>query len=393
MALTNFKFDGEFSQYQTLKHCQDENLRAQGKKFVLSSKTHRPSRPGRHASERKWESFLKADKEYDRDCEIALSIITSLLGPDPLSRVQFIIDDDLRSDRAKCVDIVAQLDIEYIPPTSVTSNVFKKIINDVATIDPLCSDREAAIYIESVMQIMTTNAALIRLHHRKSTISEEDMISKFYDKVAGHAIIQSYRTLQTFTAANLPTNQEYTFSRLCREIRAELITRGFVNLKKIPLTLAKNLNPVHAFSPDTAASIQGSVSAASSSPTWSKFKNAQSVMSESQDNYDTLQETPSRPGHRGCWNCYGPHKGDDCPSPHCRNCQKFFKSRNDPSYHLFLRCPKRPNTTNKRPFHDERLGYQSNAMNTYDHFSTFTPKKSNTAQEVESSSEDEFYHI
>ncbi len=59
MALTNFKFDGEFSQCQTLKHCQDENLRSQGKKFVISSKTHRPSRPRRHASERKWESFFE----------------------------------------------------------------------------------------------------------------------------------------------------------------------------------------------------------------------------------------------------------------------------------------------------------------------------------------------
>ena len=83
----NFKFDGEFSQYQTLKHCQKP------KEINLCSHLKL------NASERRHEAYSKAIKEYDRDCEIALSIITSLLGPDPLSRVQFIIDDDHRSDR------------------------------------------------------------------------------------------------------------------------------------------------------------------------------------------------------------------------------------------------------------------------------------------------------
>jgi hypothetical protein len=338
----NFKFDGEFSQYQTLKHYQNENLRAQGKKFVLSSKTHRPSRPSHNASERRHEAYSKAIKEYDRDCEIALSIITSLLGPDPLSRVQFIIDDDHRSDRQKCVDIVAQLDIEYIPPTTVTSNVFKKIIDDISKIDPLCSDREAAIYIEYVMQIMTTNAALIRLHNRKSTISEEDMISKFYDKVAGHSIIQSYRTLQTFTASQLSHKEPYTFSRLSREIRAELITRGFVNLKQILPSPLKTPVPVRMFSPDTAASIQASVSAASEYPS-----NAKVQPTPAPETRGFVCDRPTFKG-RACWNCFGFHKGENCPSPHCRNCMTVFKSVHDSNYHLFSTCSERQNFTSKR---------------------------------------------
>ena len=154
------------------------------------------------------------------------------------------------------------------------------------------------------------------------------MISKFYDKVAGHSIIQSYRTLQTFTASQLSHKEPYTFSRLSREIRAELITRGFVNLKQILPSPLKNDTTVRIFSPDTAVSIQASVSAASEARGF-------------------VCDRPTFKG-RAYWNCFGFHKGENCPSPHCRNCMTVFKSVHDSNYHLFSTCSERQSFNNKR---------------------------------------------
>ena len=103
----NYKFNGNFSEYPNFMAIVSQKLGSKGKNYVLSKKTHRPKEPRRSANERAHSQYETKLREYKADCEIALSIITSLLGPAPLARVQFIVyDQEGRSDREKCVDML-----------------------------------------------------------------------------------------------------------------------------------------------------------------------------------------------------------------------------------------------------------------------------------------------
>ena len=169
----------------------DQKLGAKGKKFVINKHTRRPRKPHHGAQFREVENYDKKKKDYLVDCEVALSIITSLLGPAPLARVQFIVNDsETRSDREKCIDILDQLKLEYVPPTNITADLFKASIEAIPVIDPLCSKQEAANAIENIMTVMTTQSALLELHHYKSRLRQVDLIRVFFDK-ANHEILES----------------------------------------------------------------------------------------------------------------------------------------------------------------------------------------------------------
>jgi len=114
-----YQFHGSFADYPTFAAMVDQKLGAKGKKFVINRHTRRPQKPHRGAQFREVENYDKKMKEYLSDCEVALSIITSLLGPAPLARVQFIVNDsEYRSDREKCIDILDQLRSTYHQPIS-----------------------------------------------------------------------------------------------------------------------------------------------------------------------------------------------------------------------------------------------------------------------------------
>ena len=311
----NYKFNGNFAEYPNFMAIVSQKLGSKGKNYVLSTKTHRPKQPRRSANERTHEQYGIKLREYKADCEIALSIITSLLGPAPLARVQFIVyDQEGRSDREKCVDILAQLKLEYVPPTNITADLFKSSIEAIPTIDPLCSRQEAANQIENIMTVMTTQSALLELHHYKSRIHQVDLIRTFYSK-ANHEIIEAYKTLQINETTN---GKKYTFSLLCREIRSQLIGKKLLNDTAPVLSpTAPAYVPVRTFSADTSSSIQASAAAAqfNSSPANS--------------------HSPSKPFEmRPCYNCQGIHKNADCNAALCRNCNKMFKSTSDPAYHV-----------------------------------------------------------
>ena len=78
MTSASFKFDGQFHNYSTFKVNVDQNLRNKGKKYVLQAE--RPYRPHHGASDRRKEEYRKNLMLFNADSEIALSIVTSLLG-------------------------------------------------------------------------------------------------------------------------------------------------------------------------------------------------------------------------------------------------------------------------------------------------------------------------
>ena len=80
---SNTKFDGQFQNYPNFKVNVDQNLRNRGKKYILSAQ--RPHRPGHGASDRRREAYRKDSMQFNADSEIALSIVTGLLGREPLS--------------------------------------------------------------------------------------------------------------------------------------------------------------------------------------------------------------------------------------------------------------------------------------------------------------------
>jgi hypothetical protein len=325
-----YKFNGNFSEYPNFVDIVSQRLGSKGKNYILSPSTHRPKKPRRSANEKIQSQYDTKLRAYKVDCEIALSTITSLLGPAPLARVQFIVHDRHdRSDREKCVDILAQLKLEYVPPTNITADLFKSSIEAIPTIDPLCSRQEAANQIENIMTVMTTQSALLELHHYKSRIHHQvDLIRTFYSK-ANHEIIEAYKTLQINETTN---GKKYTFSLLCREIRSQLIGKKLLtDTAPILSPTAPAYIPVRTFSADTSSSIQASAAA------------AQSRSSPS----NSL--SPSKPFEmRPCYNCQGIHKNADCNAALCRNCNKIFKSTSDPAYHHFTTCSQRNIGTAKR---------------------------------------------
>ena len=312
--MNNYKFAGVFADFPNFKTTCINRLQARGKEYIIKDGTRRPANAHLNAPQGQKDSRDKAIREYKGDCEIALSIISGLLDAGPLARVQFIINDGYRSNREKCVDILAQLELEFVPPTDITSNIYKTAVESIPAIDPLCSKSEAARHIEHTMTVMTTQSSLLELHHYRSRYQQADLIRIFYSKTA-HDVLESYKTLQILNSSN---GQNYTFASLCREVRAQLISKGFSSDDKQSKPANINNFPVHAFSADTSSSIQASVAAARSPiPSSDKF-------------------------NRPCFNCQGLHKNSDCPAAHCRNCNKFFRSITDPSYHHFTSCSLKP---------------------------------------------------
>ena len=335
----HYQFHGSFADYPMFVAMVDQKLGAKGKKFVINKHTRRPRKPHHGAQFREVENYDKKKKDYLVDCEVALSIITSLLGPAPLARVQFIVNDsETRSDREKCIDILDQLKLEYVPPTNITADLFKASIEAIPVIDPLCSKQEAANAIENIMTVMTTQSALLELHHYKSRIRQVDLIRVFFDK-ANHEILESYKTMQINQATE---GKQYNFALLCREIRAQLIGKKLLthSVQVVKIQSPPGYVPVRTFSADTSASLQASVATAQMlSP--SSEKSSSNLRSPKQG-YET----------RPCFNCQGLHKNSECPAAFCRNCSKMFRSTTDPAYHHFTSCTQRPsakrgnNTTN-----------------------------------------------
>ena len=188
------------------------------------------------------------------------------------------------------------------------------------------------------MTVMTTQSALLELHHYKSRIRQVDLIRVFFDK-ANHEILESYKTMQINQATE---GKQYNFALLCREIRSQLIGKKLLthSVQVVKIQSPPGYVPVRTFSADTSASLQASVATAQMlSP--SSEKSSSNLRSPKQG-YET----------RPCFNCQGLHKNSECPAAFCRNCSKMFRSTTDPAYHHFTSCTQRPsakrgnNTTN-----------------------------------------------
>ena len=98
--------------------------------------------------------------QFNADSEMALSIITGLLGREPLARVQHIqLNDDL-SDHQKAKQTIRFLANAYVPQTDVTARLYKNAIDDTPCISPLVSDREAATLVESTITVMIEQSSM-----------------------------------------------------------------------------------------------------------------------------------------------------------------------------------------------------------------------------------------
>jgi hypothetical protein len=303
---SNIKFDGQFQNYPHFKVNVDQNLRNKGKKYILSAQ--RPHRPSHGASDRRRESYRKDSMQFNADSEIALSIVTGLLGREPLARVQHILLDDDLSDHRKVKLMLQLLEDAYVPQTDVTARLYKNAIDDIPSISPLISDREAAILVESIITVMIEQSSMLNLHNFQSRLRDPELIAKLFSKIMNHSLLKQYRSIYTRESSR----RTFTFAEVCQELRDELISvrEGFRNIPSQPLAV---INPT---SLDVSSSLQSSVSAA---------RNLQAEKVE-----------------RPCWNCQNAHKASDCPATFCRNCRKFFSSTRDPLYHPFTQCPQRP---------------------------------------------------
>lgn len=304
---SNTKFDGQFQNYPSFKVNVDQNLRNKGKQYILSAQ--RPHRPGHGASDRRREAYRKDSMQFNADSEIALSIVTGLLGREPLARVQHILLDNDLSDHRKVRLMLQLLEDAYVPQTDVTARLYKNAIDDIPSISPLVSDREAAILVESIITVMIEQSSMLNLHNFQSRLRDPELIAKLFSKIMNHSLLKQYRSIYTREASR----RTFTFAEVCQELRDELISvrEGFRNTPSQPLA---GINPT---SLDVSSSLQSSVSAARN------FAPADKI-------------------ERPCWNCQNAHKASDCPATFCRNCRKFFSSIRDPLYHPFTQCPQRP---------------------------------------------------
>ena len=112
--------------------------------------------------------------QFDADSEIALSIVTGLLGREPLARVQHILLNDDLSDHQKVRQMIRLLEDAYVPQTDVTARLCKNAIDDIPSISPLVSDREDATLVEPTITVMIEQSSMLNLHNFESRLPRTD---------------------------------------------------------------------------------------------------------------------------------------------------------------------------------------------------------------------------
>ena len=141
----------------------------------------------------------------------------------------FFLYDGSLSTRVKVIRIVNRIEEEYLPPTHITANLFKKMMDNVEPLSPHASDAAAAIRIENILTEITSIASRLQLSSPLERYSDDSLISKFFDKVGAHLMLKPFRTahamIQSFGTAT-------SFAQLSKSVRNELISMGHVNLSR-----------------------------------------------------------------------------------------------------------------------------------------------------------------
>ena len=251
-------------------------LMSRAKYYILSSK--RPKRPAAEDSIVTTREKNKAIKTFNDDADVALSVIMSLLGTGVRTRVDDIYSNRELSSRIKVIRVLKRIEDEYVPPSAVTVNLFKKMMDNIESIPSHVSDSAAAVLIEETLTEITSVASQLALSNPNEKYSDDSLVAKFFDKVGTHKLLQPFRTTHALLQSH---GTVLSFTHLCKSVRNELISMGFVNLGRVARTASSVSNTGSSSSvvPDTSATLSSLVAMTKGFP--SKSHGASSVVSSS----------------------------------------------------------------------------------------------------------------
>jgi hypothetical protein len=250
------------------------------------------------------------------------------------------------SRRQKCLQIIARLKSMDGAPSQVTQS---EIENDMDNLPPATDENSA---LTAITGLTLLNIILKKLG---AGYSDAGLRTKLFHKLSA----VEFRP----AAEKINADPNMTFAQACEEIRNAINLSKMLgkkcdqqNTKKRPaddLDYAGSTSSVSAMSDSyfaaaipftnqrkqqrTIAQTAVTPAPASNNTVWQARAPGTNFQAEINAQMGPPQVAqPIKPVE--CWNCKGPHFHTQCTAPHCRRCQQFFTSVDDPRYHKMSNC-------------------------------------------------------
>lgn len=271
-------------------------------------------------------------EKHEKDAEKCLGVIKNSLNSIPYSLFRTQIDattttingiDYPITNRHKCQLIVEAMIAYYGTPDVATKIAVQRDMDNL----PSATDSASAIFLMTGM--VHINSVL-----RQWQAPYDDAIlkTKLLEKLDS-AIFDNI-------AEKINSNPEYTFEKACQEVRASLELQTMRSSKRSATTMKSIYSPSSSSSssPSNSEDYLSSVFAPSNHPMKRNRTDEQPLPTVSAISTNLAINTVD--ANTVCWNCQSSgHQASTCTALHCRKCQSFFYSKQDPNYHMMTSCP------------------------------------------------------
>jgi hypothetical protein len=269
-------------------------------------------------------------EKHEKDAEKCLGVIKNSLNSIPYSLFRLQIDatteningvDYEITNRRKCQRIVEAMIAYYGTPDVATKIAVQRDMEAL----PSATDSASAIFLMTGMVHINSVLRQWQAPYDDAILKTkllEKLDSAMFDNIA----------------EKINSNPEYTFEKACQEVRASLELQTMRSSKRSATTMKSIYTPSSSSSssPSNPEDYLSSVFAPSNPIKRSRTEEQPptSVLAISAEPAINTVDA-----NTVCWNCQSSgHQASNCTALHCRRCQTFFYSKQDPKYHMMTNC-------------------------------------------------------